>query len=345
MKFSGILQPLVESLQRQPASRAGGLIGQVITVTGRPETPYIALDAEGHLHFLLTPRASNEERLHRFHRRTLMISNRPWAVSGRPAQDFLDLILLAPVTSPLRRPFMSFCEDILLDLEKGGTPEDAVHRTCLRWQRFWKEDDSDTLSLPWLLGLLGELVILRSLIDSEGPSVVAAWTGPEAHDHDFQSGDEVALEVKTSTRLPPVIDCNLVQLDPGVFQSLFLVVVLAKPVGEGGASVPALVASIESLLREHDDALDVFLAKLARTGYRRHQEDTYATHPFDLAEPVFHLVDESFPRITHASFSQPLDARIQLVRYRLELSGVMAFPSSAEKVRNAYRTLGCTRLA
>lgn len=339
MKFSGVLQPLVESLQEQPAPRAGSLVGQVVTVTGRPELPYIALDADAHLHFLLAPRAKDEGRLHRFRRRTLQIANRPWVVSGGSAQEFLDLTFLAAVSSPLRRPFLSFCEDVLLDLERGESPEDAVHRTCLRWQRFWEEDDSDALSLTWLLGLVGELVLLRALIGVAGPDAIASWTGPEALDHDFQAGDRAAIEVKTTTRLPAEIECNLAQLDPGVFRTLLLAVVLAKSVGDGGETLSSLTTSIEAQLTGADEALDVFLTKLSRVGYRHDREHVYATHMFDLAEPVFHLVDENFPRITHASFRATLDARIQVVRYRVELTGLSPLPLSAQVVDTVLREL------
>jgi hypothetical protein len=339
MRFPGVLQPLVDSIQRQASPPPGGLVGQVITVTGRSETPYIALDADGHLHFLLAPRATDEVRLHRFRRRSLEIANRPWVVSGKPVHEFLDLTFLAPVTSPVRRPFLSFCEDILVDLEKGGSPEEAVHRTCLRWQRFWAEDDSEALSLTWLLGLMGELVVLRALISMGGPGVVGSWTGPEALDHDFQSGNRAAIEVKTTTRLPAEVECNLKQLDPGVFETLLLAAVLAKPVAQGGTTVSSLRTSIEAELNGHDEELDLFLAKLARAGHRHDREDAYAAHPFDLGEPTFHLVDENFPRITHASFRKVLDARIQGVRYQLELTGLTALPVSGAVVQAVCREL------
>lgn len=336
MRFSGVLQPLVESLQRQPVPNPGGLVGQIITVTGRADPPYIALDAYGHLHFLLAPRAEDEARLHRFRRRSLQIANRPWVVSGKPVHEFLDLTFLAPVTSPLRRPFLSFCEDILLDLEKGGAPEDVVHRTCLRWERFW-EEVGDTLSLTWLIGLIGELAVLRMLLQVTGPAAVHSWTGPEALDHDFQASDRAAIEVKTTTHLPAEIECSLAQLDPGIFRTLLLSVVLARPVTEGGTTLNALIAAIEIQLAANDDALDLFFGKVARVGYRHDRADLYAAHPFELAEPVFHVVDEGFPRVTFASFRQPLDARVQAVRYRVELTGLTALPLGDPTVQAVMR--------
>ncbi len=337
MTYAGILPPLIDSLQHERAPRPGGLLGQQVTVAGREEAPFIALDAEGHLHFLVAPRAENEERLHRFRRHVLSIGNRPWSVAGRPPQEYLDLTCNAPVNSPLRRPFMSFCEDVLLDLERGGTSDEAVYRTCLRWHRFWEEEDVESVSAPWLLGLLGELVVLRHLVTAHGPGTLRAWTGPEGEDHDFQAGADVAVEVKTTTRLPAVIECHIEQLDPGLFRRLYLACVLATP-SNNGVSLPDLVAQLEDLLKD-DETLDTFLGKLAKAGYRRHRDETYRGHTYETADPILHLVDEAFPRITFGSFRQPLDARIKEVRYRLELSDVPRLPLTDQRVVEAFAAL------
>jgi len=330
VKLSRFLQPLVDNLERQPLPRPGSLVGKAIRIVHGQSPPYIALDADSQLHFLLTPCAADEDRLLRFRRRTLMIANCPWVVSGKPVSEFLDVTLLAPATSPLRRPFLSFCEDILLDFEQGRLPEEAVHRTCLRWQRFWEEDDVEAAPLPWLLGLLGELIVLRTLLDAGGTRAVGAWTGPEAADHDFQAGITAALEVKTTRMLPPVIECGLAQLDPGPVGILLLAVVHARR-QDDGTTLPRLVAEIEGRLASDEEMLDDFLAKLARAGYRRHLESAYAAHTFVLSAPVFYFVDDAFPRVTHASFREPLDARVQRISYKVELTGLS--PLAADDTR------------
>jgi len=321
VKLSRLLQPLVDDLGNQPTPGPGSLVGKTIRLMQQENPPYIGLDAEGHVHLLLTPCAAHEEQLVRFRRRSLMIANRPWVVSGRPASDFLDLTLLAPATSPLCRPFLSFCEDILSDLEQGEQPEDAVRRTCLRWQRFWEDDDSGVPSLPWLLGLMGELSVLKVLVDAGGSRAVAAWAGPDAAEHDFQAGTAGALEVKTTLALPPIITCGLAQLDRGPVATLILAVIHARR-QENATILPALIAQIETCLSEDEETLDEFLAKLARAGYRRHLGVSYAAYGFELAPPVYYLVNETFPRMTHASFREPLDARVHRVSYQVELTGI-----------------------
>jgi hypothetical protein len=270
---------------------------------------------------LLAPAAVDLARLQRFRRPAFDLDNRPWSVSGAAVENYLDLTLVAPPASPLRRPFLSFCEDILTDLENGLSPEAAVHRTCSRWERFWEEGDTTEPSPTWVLGLMAELTLLDQFLNAGSAAAVGFWTGPEGADHDFQAGTRVALEVKASVRMPPVIECGLAQLDNGGAGELLLAVFHATP-REGATNLIDLVERMEGRLFANEDALDLFLRKLARAGYRRHLVAEYGKFTYDLAPPIFHMVDGAFPRVTHASFSAPLDARIRSVRYTLELTAI-----------------------
>lgn len=74
-------------------------------------------------------------------------------------------------------------------------------------------------------------------------------------------------------------------------------------------------------------------------GYRRHLAAEYAAHTFDLAPPIFHLIDEAFPRVTYASFRRPLDARICQVRYSVELTAIEPLSADNARLRAALRVL------
>lgn len=163
--------------------------------------------------------------------------------------------------------------------------------------------------------------MLHRFLDAGSAAAVGLWVGPEGADHDFQAGTQVALEVKASIRMPPVIECGLAQLDSGGAGELLLAVFHATR-REGATSLPTLVERIEERLGTREDALDLFLGKLARVGYRRHLAAEYEAHSFDLAPPIFHVIEGVFPRVTHASFRAPLDARIRSVRYTVELTGI-----------------------
>ncbi len=317
---TGFLPSFADRLLRQPRPVRGALSGQAIAFKHGP-TPYIAVDADGHLHMLLAPAAVDLARLQRFRRPAFDLDNRLWSISGAPVENYLDVALIAPPASPLRRPFLSFCEDILTDLENGLSPESAIYRTCIRWERFWEEGDTAEPSPTWVLGLMAELTLLDQFLSMGHAAAVGFWTGPEGADHDFQAGIEAALEVKASVRMPPVIECGLAQLDNGGAGELLLVVFHATP-REGGTSLTNLVERIEGQLFSNEEALNLFLHKLACAGYRRHLAAEYGKFTYDLAPPIFHVVDAAFPRVTHASFAAPLDARIRSVRYTLELTAI-----------------------
>jgi hypothetical protein len=318
--FIGVLQALTELLSRHPREH-GRLVGQDVVTTRSDIRSLLSLDADGNIHFLLTPPAADERRFQRFALRALRISNRTWSVSGHAPAVYLDLMCATADSPAFQRPFLSFCEDVLNDLvARNASPEDAVYRACVRWQRFWTAD-ADRFTIEWLHGLAAELAWLSELIALHGPAVIHSWLGPEGADHDFQTGTELATEVKSSTAMPFRIECNLNQLDPGIFRRLLLICYLftADPAGE---TLPMSVAAIEDALRADSDALELFWDRLARVGYRRQLEEQYRQHPYRLAPPSVFRVDDTFPRLTVGSFAHPPDGRISRVRYVVELTGV-----------------------
>jgi hypothetical protein len=281
---------------------------------------------------LIHPAANHPERLAKFKLESLDIANRGWIVGGEEAREYIDVWCRTGRHSALERPFLSFCEDILLDLEAVGTPEQAVQRTCRRWQRFWTEEVPDSFSMEWLYGLTGELEMLRLLVLDHGPAAVSRWTGPEGLDHDFQRGTDIALEVKSGARMPLVIHCGINQLDPGIFRDLYLASFLLQP-SDTGVTLVDLVHSIELLLRDHEDVADDFYARLFRAGYRRQLEITYSERALIISAPEYFRVDYSFPKLTLSSFVEPPDSRIRNIRYELQLSGLAPLSHTSSEVR------------
>lgn len=322
MSYGGVLEPLLASLGHTAASGTGRLAGQRIVTPRKDLTAIIAVDGERNVHFLLAPAPPTDLRFNRFHLKALTIARREWAVGGQPTAAYLDLTCTGGTEASYRRPFLSFCEDLLVDLDRAGvTPEDATFRTCSRWQRFWTADEAGPVSVEWTRGLLGELRFLEYLITVVGAGCVTTWTGPEARDHDFQAMSRVAFEVKVSAAVPYTIECNLNQLDTSLFDELYLVLFQAVR-SDGGDSIVDAVARIEGLLEQDEGALDTFYARLHATGYRRQRRADYDAFRFTVDGPHFYAVGDDFPRITAATFDPPLDGRIRGVRYALQLVDV-----------------------
>ena len=103
---------------------------------------------------------------------------------------------------------------------------------------------SSPLPETTLIGLIGELEVLRRLMDNDPIVALDAWVGCLGEAQDFRYGGR-ALEVKTnSVRAPQVVQISsLAQLDPEPYSRLDLVVVTLR-LDAAGVCVDDLVAEL-----------------------------------------------------------------------------------------------------
>ncbi len=321
MKYRGIVGPLLTSLRSGSGPKANRLMGQEVKTSRGDVSVFVAVDADHNPHLVVSPAPVTDERFRRFELKTFGISVKDWSVGSAAQQRYLDIRCVLSGNDALLRPFEAFCDDFLVDLEDGmPAPETAALRTANRWHAFWARQSAG-LTLQAMRGLVGELTFLEFAVRAHGNRVVHSWTGPEAQDHDFQAGHAVAFEVKTSSRTPYQIECNLNQLDRGLFERLYLVCFRVRT-AESGLSLPDQVMRVASTLQGDDAALMLFEEKLGMAGYRRADEAEYAGHRFDVGSAEVFVVDAGFPAITFASFATPPDMRVLDVRYTLEVSGL-----------------------
>lgn len=323
MRYAGVLAALLESLgpDGQPGM-VGRLAGKEIAIRRPAVSGVIALDSLGYVHLLLAPPPADARRFDGVRLKALKIQTKEWRVGDHGSATYLDMWCAAGPDSPLKRVFLSFCEDVLLELdETRESVEEAVLRTCVRWQRFWAVEHSGRFTREWVKGLLGELALLQRLVARYGPRAVLTWSGPDEQAHDFQGGG-IALEVKTSERVPFLIQVNnLNQLDHTLFRRLYLVCFHLTGAPDGTV-LPTLVRGIEDQLRKDDEMTDRFLEKLSCVGYQRTLEPEYGEAAYRVDEGRVFVVDEAFPRIIRTSFRQPPDSRVSGVRYLVELVGL-----------------------
>lgn len=320
MTFAGLLGPFWENLSCN-LPQDSSLSGQEVTLNCTARA-FIAVDKDDRAHLLLSPAPEKLSNTKRFNLKGLGLQVRSWIISGLPMQKYLDITCSGNKKSFLRRPFSRFCEDVLFELESFNIePEAAIAKSYLRWRKFWATQDEDNFTSEWYRGLLGELKILESLIQKYGCSPVAAWTGPDGNDHDFQAF-RIGVEVKTSVTVPPILTINnLKQLDPSLFDKLFVAVMILTP-SETGTNIVDTIRSVETLLETEGEALDRFWSKLQRVGYRRHLDDQYISYCYSIGEPRWYLVDKKFPKITIKSFRHSIDKRIRRVQYAVEIAGL-----------------------
>jgi len=146
----------------------------------------------------------------------------------------------------LRTTFLSLIGEALDRVDaKHGTVYLEVSKVVDDWRRALQAARSG-LSRQGLIGLFGELTVLRDLVAVRGPAALSLWRGPDGHRHDFAHLN--ALEVKTysGTGSPKITIHGVYQLDPPHGHDLHLVSLRVEEVGDG--------ETIADIVRELGDA-------------------------------------------------------------------------------------------
>jgi hypothetical protein len=168
----------------------------------------------------------------------------------------------------------------------------------IAWQHFMARGGS-YLGPEAELGLVGELTFLATLLDLKvTPDIVLrGWVGPEDAPQDFLLGYG-AVEVKATMSSSgfPVKIGSLEQLDDSLASPLFLAAFRFSP-GEGGLTLPEIVAGVERCLEGEPGAIDLFRERLLASGYSEYHLSQYA-RKFELRERRILSVSEGFPRLT-----------------------------------------------
>lgn len=229
--------------------------------------------------------------------------------------SFVDVACLKP---HLVEIFAHLVTEILETLPADpGRPAAVARRVLNRWRELLERDRPGLLSEEELIGLFGELCVLRRIAERSA-TATSAWAGPTGARFDFQRG-ALCLEVKTtSSRARTLAHIHGVdQLEAPPTLELFVVVVTVEAMKGAGHSVPDLLMELGSLGL---DALELS-AKLHAIGYSSHDAPYYADQRFSVRSVQYFHVDASFPRIVRASFvGGDLPAAVENLRYTIDLT-------------------------
>lgn len=166
------------------------------------------------------------------------------------------------------------------------------------WQEFMRKG-SQVLSPEAEIGLVGELTLLRTIIDAGVPLAVAveSWVGPLDGVQDFELGTG-ALEVKATLSAAgfPAKIGSLEQLDDSTRQPLFVAGARLRQTEEG-RSLPDLVAAMREAAKQDAEAIGLLGERLLAAGYLDAHAERY-TRRFTLAATRLIEVKEDFPRLT-----------------------------------------------
>lgn len=173
-------------------------------------------------------------------------------------KDFADLHCRIP---SLDLVFERLIEDVLSRIElELAQPAEACRQALDDWRTLLRTA-TDGPSREKVIGLVGELEVLRILAGHSPAAALDAWRGPSKSVHDFvRNGDELEVKTTTSVAGNTISVSNIDQLDPTLVETLHLVVVHAIA-NETSASLDDRIDQLISmgvprgeLLRKVDDA-------------------------------------------------------------------------------------------
>lgn len=166
------------------------------------------------------------------------------------------------------------------------------------WQEFMRKG-AQALSPEAEIGLIGELTLLRAIIDAGVPSALAieSWVGPLDGIQDFELGTG-ALEVKAtlSTSGFPAKIGSLEQLDDSTRQPLFIAGARLRQT-ETGQNLPDFVDAMRVAVKGDAEAERLLAERLLAAGYFDSHADRYPRR-FVLAGTRVVEVATDFPRLT-----------------------------------------------
>lgn len=233
--------------------------------------------------------------------------------------------------------FRALCADLMTATRQLRRSDDQAGIDIIlarlrRWRELLKNRRDKRLTESQIIGLFGEILLLRDIFLRRLPAcdAVAAWRGPHGDEQDFLVGDcLIELKTQLSSADSKLQISSENQLDS---QSGHIWICHQK-LGIGGAATASartlnsLIAEVDELLGANDTgARDRFLATLIEFGYAKLQD--YDTDHWVLNERNYFSVEEGFPRITGSD----LPAGVGAVQYSITLESCVPFRISENHV-------------
>jgi hypothetical protein len=247
-----------------------------------------------------------------------------------------DYIRIECLESGLETPFALLTSQVVSHLASGATPSKACMDAVLEFRRLLSKNGGLLPSEDEILGLTGELLLLRKLVKAS-PHLWRGWNGPLGSARDYSWGS-VDIEAKASrlageSRLTVN---GLDQLEPDDGRELLIHHSVLTDNPAGTIDVPGLADEIRDQIADPEE----FDTRLVSAGYLSEQKELWLEHRFTLHGSTIYRVRNDFPRISRSDFPDGgLPAGVSKLRYDILLSNCSDFRLSSSEEESIFSTL------
>jgi len=203
---------------------------------------------------------------------------------------------------------------------------DQFIQTFYRWSEFFEDKKSDSLSEDAIRGLMGELLILKSLVaDPNRPEInfiLNSWKGPYDKGNDFEL-ETKNLEVKAKS--PSGIDVKIssefqLEISPG--KGLELIVVSLLSDFTVGISIRELIFEIKKLIQESSGDNSILWKTLSQKNITVKNVSQYDKYKFKPVNSItYDCASDDFPKLNRSNIPDEISA----LKYNLRTNLLTAF--------------------
>lgn len=250
-------------------------------------------------------------------------------IDSKSAQ-FIDVIC---VTRTLDSVFAELANEIINRISLGEGPAKAVEGAITDFRSLLSDDEVPDHQI---LGLIGELVVLRELA-KYCSTAADAWTGPLGQRHDFRRGT-YAIEVKTSGRADSTLITvsSIEQLTEPSEGILHLLHIKAECTDHGPLTISALYSELLSL----GCPQALLIQRIKKLGCTNPSLSAWNRFSYALEGMDAYQVVEGFPRISTTCFEGgKLPDGIHTVSYTVDLLAAKDFMMSTSDRNNLFRKM------
>ena len=221
--------------------------------------------------------------------------------------------------------FGAICNSLCVEIHADGqlsaaSLRAAVSREIERWKAILASLFSQEPSQSEIIGLLGELVVLRTIVKIDPQKGLKSWFGPDQSRHDFEFASH-AIEVKTTTRVASksVEVHGKAQLSAAPGSSLKLTLIQVERALDGLCIANLLEEIVDAGVTRAD--LAAKLLKWFPAGIA--QLPSWASqYSFKLTAITTYAVDDDFPIPDPSKFGPSVEPRVTSFSCTLNLDGL-----------------------